>query len=202
MNQDVYAKLAEPFAITHDKKGMEYITGEQVTSRLNDVLGWDAWSFDVVSHGFDQESDELWVLGRLVVLVGEKAVTREQFGSQKHNRRTSDGAIIDYGFDMKGAATDCLKKCASLIGVGLYLMERDGKPATPERQARPASAPAAGAKPTFEEITAQLGYTRDQVVSESQRMFDNREPGQLNKDEKMRLFRSLEEAKKKERSNA
>jgi hypothetical protein len=32
---------------------------------------------------------------------------------------------MDIGFDLKGAATDALKKCASLVGVGLYLWKKE-----------------------------------------------------------------------------
>lgn len=134
---EVYAQLAAPFDVHHkDPRGLDYLTGNQVVGRLNEVLGPAHWTFSVKEHGYDPESDEIWVLGRLTAhietpeLFGD--VCREQFGSQKHNRRKTQnnlngpGAILDYGFDLKGAATDALKKCATLIGVGLYLSEKDG----------------------------------------------------------------------------
>src|SRR5262249_16039805 len=44
------------------------------------------------------------------------------------------GTPIDVGFDLKGATTDALKKCASLVGVGLYLSRKDAP--TPEPAAQ------------------------------------------------------------------
>src|SRR5258707_316233 len=50
---------------------------------------------------------------------------REQFGSQMISRSRSTGATLDLGFDLKGASTDAMKKCASLLGVGLYLSRKE-----------------------------------------------------------------------------
>ncbi len=126
---DVYRKLAEPFEVTfRDTRGgveLEYITGEQCVSRLNEVLGVAGWSFTVKEHGLDQEADEVWVLGELTANFGGTLVVRQQFGSQKVKRSKATGTPIDIGFDMKGAATDALKKCAMLLGVGLYLSKKE-----------------------------------------------------------------------------
>ena len=127
MAETTYQRLAAHFDKHHkDPRGLDYLTGEQVVSRLNEVLGPGNWNFVVKEHGYDEESDEMWALGRLEAAIDGSMIWREQFGSQKHNRRRNDGKIIDYGFDAKGAATDALKKCASLIGVGLYLAEKEG----------------------------------------------------------------------------
>src|SRR5215207_6356645 len=122
---DLYERLAAPFDSTFkDVRGgveLEYLTGEQVVSRLNEVLGVVGWSFRIVEHGIHAEADECWVLAELTATFGETTVTRQQFGSQKVKRSRSSGVPLDIGFDLKGAATDALKKCASLIGVALYL---------------------------------------------------------------------------------
>jgi hypothetical protein len=39
----------------------------------------------------------------------------------KHRSERVDNVIISLGDDLKAAATDCLKKCATLFGVGLHL---------------------------------------------------------------------------------
>ncbi|MBV9324638.1 MAG: hypothetical protein JO352_12715, partial [Chloroflexi bacterium] len=39
-------------------------------------------------------------------------------------RSRSTGTPLDLGFDLKGAATDAMKKCASWLGVGLYLSRK------------------------------------------------------------------------------
>jgi hypothetical protein len=121
----LYAELSAEINPTFsDRRGgvdLEYHTGEQITSKLNETLGFLSWSFVVLEHGIHAEADECWVLGELTVAVGERIVKRQQFGSQKVKRSRSSGTPLDIGFDLKGAATDALKKCASLIGVGLYL---------------------------------------------------------------------------------
>ena len=126
---ELYQRLATPFDVTfRDLRGgieLEYVTGEQVTTRLNEELGFLAWSFVIKDHGQHAEADECWVLGELTVEVGGRTVTRQQFGSQKIKRSRSSGTPMDIGFDLKGAATDSLKKCASLVGVGLYLWKKE-----------------------------------------------------------------------------
>jgi hypothetical protein len=141
-----YDKLSAPFDHTfHDTRGgvqLEYITGEQCVTRLNEVLGAGGWSFRVVEHGFNAEADEYWVLGELTAWSAGDSISRMQFGSQKCKRSRSSGVPLDIGFDLKGAGTDCLKKCASLIGVGLYLSKKE------EQAPRPEPTPINAARPT------------------------------------------------------
>jgi hypothetical protein len=145
---ELYAQLTEPFTQTFtDPRGFTYVTGEQVVSRLNAVFGPLNWMFEIVADGYDSTSDEMWTHGRLSVFSDETGswVKREQFGSQKVNRRRDDGKEIDYGFDKKGATTDCLKKCASLFGIGLYLSakeeQRDPRGSPPARSVTTSTQP-------------------------------------------------------------
>jgi hypothetical protein len=123
-----YAELAAPFEVTFtDVRGgieVTFISGEQVVSRLNEVLGVAGWSFRILRHEIHAEADEVWALGEIVAEIEGKPVTRQQFGSQKIKRSRSTGAPLDLGFDLKGASTDAMKKCASLLGVGLYLSRK------------------------------------------------------------------------------
>ena len=125
----LYGRLAAPFDVTfRDLRGgveLEYITGEQATTRLNETLGFLNWSFRIVEHGIHAEADECWALGEITVTIDGRTVNRQQFGSQKIKRSRSSGTPLDIGFDLKGAATDALKKCASLIGVALYLWKKE-----------------------------------------------------------------------------
>jgi hypothetical protein len=124
-----YERLSERFEtiFTDVRGGVEvtFISGEQVVRRLNEVLGVSGWSFRILRHDINAEADEAWVLGELVAEIGERTVVRQQFGSQKIRRSRSSGAPLDLGFDLKGASTDALKKCASLLGVGLYLSRKE-----------------------------------------------------------------------------
>lgn len=126
---DMDQRLAEPFdAVFTDVRGgveLRYVTGEQVTRRLNEVLGVGGWSFRILKHDINTEADEVWCLGELTAEVDAKTITRQQFGSQKLKRSRATGVPLDIGFDLKGAATDAMKKCASLLGVGLYLSRKE-----------------------------------------------------------------------------
>ena len=139
-----YTQLAEPFEVTFtDVRGgveVTFISGEQVVSRLNEVLGVSGWSFRVLHQEIHPEADEVWALGEMVADIDGKTVTRQQFGSQKIKRSRSTGAPLDLGFDLKGAATDAMKKCASWLGVGLYLSR---KPPPKTAQKAPYTAPGA-----------------------------------------------------------
>ena len=92
---DLYARLATPFDVTfRDLRGgveLEYITGEQCVTRLNETLGVANWSFRVLEHGIHAEADECWVLGELTATIGDKTVTRQQFGAGKDSRHGSQG---------------------------------------------------------------------------------------------------------------
>jgi hypothetical protein len=124
-----YGRLSEPFdrTFTDVRGGVEvtFISGEQVVSRLNEVLGVGGWSFRILGHDINPDADEAWALGELVAEIDQRTVVRQQFGSQKLRRSRSTGAPLDLGFDLKGASTDAMKKCASLLGVGLYLSRKD-----------------------------------------------------------------------------
>src|SRR5919198_520894 len=52
------------------------------------------------------------------------------------------GALVSLGDDLKAAGTDCLKKCATFLGVGLRLYaEKPISGRGPTAPSRPASAP-------------------------------------------------------------
>jgi hypothetical protein len=132
-----YDLLSAPFehTFTDVRGGVEltYLTGEQVATRLNQVLGVGGWSFRVLRHDVNVEADEAWALGEIVAEIDGKRVIRQQFGSQKIKRSRSSGVPLDIGFDLKGAATDAMKKCASLLGVGLYLSRKEVRPQAARR---------------------------------------------------------------------
>jgi hypothetical protein len=140
---DTDTRLSAPFDVTFtDVRGgvaLTYVSGEQVVRRLNEVLGVGGWSFRVLRHDINPEADEAWALGELVAEIGDRTVVRQQFGSQKLRRSRSTGAPLDLGFDLKGASTDAMKKCASLLGVGLYLSRKEPPPRVAPARAAPAT---------------------------------------------------------------
>lgn len=95
-------------------KTLDYLEGHTVIKRLNEAFE-GCWSFEIISH--DILEDEVMVQGKL----SSEGVVKTQFGSSSITRAKGSGAIISLSADLKAAATDSLKKCATLLGVGLYL---------------------------------------------------------------------------------
>lgn len=199
----LYAKAAEPFPEEDhlsDVRGgvsITYVTGERVLTRLNETWGVHGWAFQIIEKWKDEDADECVVHGRLTVYKRQElqdftddgettaenmtrvretihSVIHEQFGSQKIKRSRGSGRPLDIGFDWKGAATDALKKCASLAGIALYLWnksetaqlkamwaedkEREQKAAG--RQEQPTRTTGAPAATSQEQPTEQRGEAR------------------------------------------
>ena len=120
MNRQILEKPFTPEQIKQREgnfgKMLDYIEGHAVIQRLNDAFDAD-WSFNVIRHDILKETDEVIVLGEL------KAgnVVKTQFGSSRITRARESGDIISLADDLKAAATDALKKAATLLGVGLHL---------------------------------------------------------------------------------
>lgn len=109
------------------KKGgatLTYIPVSEVINRLNKVLGFDGWSYEIVKCERDSlDPDFIVAHVRMTVFPdGEKFVSasKDGFGGQKI-KRTKAGDIVDLGDEFKGAVSDALKKAAQALGVGLYL---------------------------------------------------------------------------------
>lgn len=149
--QDLCEKFDKTYPLSKGGREFDYLTIEQVVSRLNEVLGPDNWEFRVLAHGADDGA--VWVHGELTAHFPGRAVVKQQFGECQTSRGMAAGDA------RKGAASDCLKKAASLIGPGLYLSDKEEQAqatthaaptrATPPRDgnAGPAPAPAAASKP-------------------------------------------------------
>jgi hypothetical protein len=93
---------------------LDYIEGCAVIQRLNERFDAE-WVFDIQEHRV--YDDEVVVLRKLTA----QGVSKSQFGKSRITQSKKDNAIISLGDDLKAAATDFLKKCATLFGVGLHL---------------------------------------------------------------------------------
>ena len=117
MNRILLEKPFEPAQI-RQRKGrngvLDYVEGHNVIHRLNEALD-GAWSFEITHH--ELREDEVVVLGKL----STESVTKMQFGVSQVTREKGSGAMVSLGDDLKAAATDALKKCATFLGVGLPL---------------------------------------------------------------------------------
>ena len=121
-NRELLEKPFDPAQIRQRKGNfggmLDYVEGHAVIQRLNDALD-GAWSFEIVTQDILEKSDEVVVLGKLQAC----DVTKMQFGSSAVTRNKTTGDIVSLADDFKAAATDSLKKCATLLGVGLYLYQ-------------------------------------------------------------------------------
>jgi hypothetical protein len=113
--------LEQPFTADQIKqreggsgRAIDYIEGHSVIQRLNDAFE-SAWSFEIISHEIHQ--DEVVVIGKLTAW----DLAKSQFGSSRITRNRDTKDIVSLADDMKAAATDALKKCATLFGVGLHM---------------------------------------------------------------------------------
>lgn len=121
---EMLAALGKPFpreCISHRKGGggkdLSYYQGHTIIHRLNDATGGN-WSFSILREWTETEASGrvIHITHGCLTIPGLGA--REQFGVQL--------IAPNGGEDMyKGGPTDCLKKCASLFGVGLELYGPD-----------------------------------------------------------------------------
>ena len=107
-SEHVYTRLAKGGGT------WSYVTGAYVEKVLNFVFGF-MWDFEIIEHGI--EGGQVWVKGKLTVKdpAGHE-ITKMQFGRADIKMKKT-GGMLDFGNDLKGASTDALKKCASLLGI-------------------------------------------------------------------------------------
>jgi hypothetical protein len=147
-------------------KSLSYVPTFAVVERLNE--GCEAWAFEIVKH--ELVGDEMIVIGKLVA----DGVVKMAFGGASVTR-SREGLVVDLGDTAKAAASDALKKAASLLGVGLEL-HRGGAP-MPATTTTPgpglarvaaATAPEAGDRLTARQLAAIHGAARRRGIGNPQ----------------------------------
>lgn len=102
---------------------LDYVEVGYVINILNQAFGWD-WDFRVMDQQVGNK--QVWVRGELSVRLRGREIIKGQFGGSdiKLNKSGSPISIAD---DLKAAASDCLKKCASMLGIAsdVYWKELD-----------------------------------------------------------------------------
>ena len=144
MDDKIRSALSAPFpedAVKRRRgsfgKDIHYVDGQAVVARLNDVFAAE-WGFEIVSKETLEPAGEVLVLGRLTAL----GVTKEAFGKSAPAVSRDTGEVLSVADAYKAAATDALKKCATLLGVAAYLYSDDYADApadTPRQLPRPAA---------------------------------------------------------------
>ena len=90
-----------------------YVEGGYVVARLNEIFSPIGWDFSIIDERV--EKNEVVVRGKITVKDYKRgySVSKTQYGTKERN------AGVPLGDTLKAAATDCLKKCASLFGIAL-----------------------------------------------------------------------------------
>jgi recombination DNA repair RAD52 pathway protein len=111
--------------VVRGKKEADYVEVGYVIARLNEIFGAVNWNFQVLRETLLDKS--VAVYGELTIKDHKKgfSITKGQYGN--HDRYPE----IPIGDTLKAAASDALKKCASLFGIALDVywkeLERVGK---------------------------------------------------------------------------
>jgi hypothetical protein len=165
---------------------IDYVETHAVITRLNEAFDGQ-WSFEIVSQ--ETTNTEVIVSGKLTA----EGISKMQFGSNKISL-SKQGEIISVGDDWKAAASDCLKKCASLWGVGLHLYGGAEKATQPQDNAgkdagkgmADKSQPKGGTAITKEQLAqikqlrTKIGWTPEQVQDKTKEMFGTEKVETLN----------------------
>jgi hypothetical protein len=134
MEESIRKALSAPFPTDAVKnrrgnfgKPINYVEGNAVIARLNDSFGGD-WSFAIVETR-TLSTHEVLVHGRLTAL----GIVKEAFGKSSPAISRDTGEVLSEADAYKAAATDALKKSATLLGVALSLYSDDVPEATDEK---------------------------------------------------------------------
>ena len=105
----------------------DYVTGGYVKKCLNLLFGWD-WSFEIVEQMI--MSGEAIVKGKLTCNSNGRTIVKMQFGNKdivykKEPDKDGNRVPLSIGNDLKSAATDALKKCASEIGIAADIYNKE-----------------------------------------------------------------------------
>jgi recombination DNA repair RAD52 pathway protein len=117
----IYRRFPEEQIKQRPGKGgrtLDYIPTPFIIDRLNEVFAFN-WSFQV----FNVEilDTEVYVTGKLTGPVNGKIESKEQFGCKDRIKGNSLGDTL------KSAASDALKKCATLFGIASHLYKKDSR---------------------------------------------------------------------------
>jgi hypothetical protein len=94
----------------------EYVSISYVTKSLNIMFGWN-WDFEIMDEKVLVENGEVIVKGKLTCNTKNGIIVKSQYGNKDIVFKKNTKTPLSIGNDLKSAASDSLKKCASLIGV-------------------------------------------------------------------------------------
>ncbi len=114
---------------------LSYVEIGYVINMLNQVFGWD-WDFKILDQQIGKK--QVWVRGELTVRAKGHTITKGQFGGADIKFNRQSGEPVSIADDLKAAGSDCLKKCASMLGIAgdVYWQELESQ-ASESGQKRP-----------------------------------------------------------------
>ena len=123
----IFAKTPARFIKQRPAKGggvWNYVDVGYIIKSLNLMFGWN-WDFEVLDQIVNIEAREIIVKGKLTVRTPSGEIVKTQFGNKDIIFRKDSKIPLSLGNDLKAAASDALKKCASLLGMAqdIYLGE-------------------------------------------------------------------------------
>ena len=137
-----------------------YTDGAYVIRTLNEAFGhnWDLEADNEEIFWFNEKPFEAKCRVKLTVRIGDTSITKMQYGCQPIEMLSNGTAPVSIGDALKGAATDGLKKCASLLGIALDLYDSDSQintanPQQVQKEIAQAKAQATKAPVTIEQHT-------------------------------------------------
>ena len=173
-------------------KTLSYVETHAVIARLNE--GCDAWSFEIVEHQVLEE--EVVVVAKLTA----DGVVKMAFGGTSITR-DRDGRPISIADDLKSAASDAIKKSASLLGVGLELYGGGPLPPAPipqqqhaPRAAQPSDRLTGRQYSALQSITRRQNIGNDDLAHMLEDRFKKAELGHLTRREASSLLSELTNA--------
>ena len=184
MNRDILEKEFESSQVKKRRgpfgEDLDYVEAADVIRRLNQAFDAE-WSFEIVEH--QQMFDEVVVLGKLTA----QGITKCQFGSHQITKAKKDGAVVNIGFDLKAAASDCLKKASTHFGVALHLYSEN----IADEQQDPVDSNAMTSSESDETIAKEklaeikqlrtkLKWKPEDVMDHAERLFSTRDIAMLN----------------------
>lgn len=100
----------------------KFVSGGYIKKCLNLMFGFD-WDFEILDEKYIH--GQVIVRGKLTCRAGGKTIIKTQYGRKDVICRKGTENPLDIGNDFKAAATDCLKKCASEIGIAADIYNAD-----------------------------------------------------------------------------
>ncbi len=183
---------------------LSYIEVPEYIKRLNMVFDYN-WSFEIEEE--KMESGFVIVRGKLIA----EGISKCQYGTSQITLSKDTGEVVSIGDDFKAAGSDALKKCCSLFGIGLHLYNGSngsrgnrGSKGNGKTNGKGMNKPS-GNKGNGNVTKAQLskikslrtglGMSSDGVLDLVERMYNTRDPKELNKEMASAIISVLEKQK-------